>query len=64
MPKDSMFPDGKRPNSFGVELHGKALNIRVSLFAATGETQDFLKTWGLHFFGESGMITLYQKHMP
>lgn len=61
MPTGTMFPDWKRSNSFGVEFMGKAFNIRVSLFAATCESQDFLKTWRLHLFGESCMITLYTK---
>lgn len=57
----TMFPNWKRPNSFGVEFMGKAFNIRVSLLAATCKSQNFLKTRGLYFFGKSCMITLSTK---
>jgi len=57
-----MLPDWKWPNSLGVEFMGKAFDIRVSLLASTSKSQNFLKTWGLHFFGESCMMTLCKTH--
>jgi hypothetical protein len=65
MPTITMFPGWIRPNSFGVEFMGKAFNITVSFILAC-KSKDFLKTWGLYFFGQSCIVTLYKNthHEP